>query len=119
MMINLPLKCVQKMASNSYIDKVLADVQTLRELTESIVEWGFHEPLEVKINQAGTCALTDGHHRLVIGSHIDYLSLPVVLIFEEHNLDYGAPASEVLTDILSYLIEAWDEGFPPLVQPSQ
>ena len=104
--INLPLKTVQKMASQQYIDKVLIDVETLREYTETIVDRGFDLPLEVYVHPiTGWCFLYDGHHRLVIGSHLGYISLPCVIIFSDKEIDYGCQASEVLPDLLAYMTE--------------
>jgi ParB-like chromosome segregation protein Spo0J len=106
MMINLPLKTVQKMASQQYIDKVLIDVETLREYTETIVDRGLDLPLEVYVNPlTGWCWLYDGHHRLVICSHLGYISLPVTITFSDKEIDYGCAASEVLPDMLAYLTE--------------
>lgn len=106
MMINLPLLSVQKMASQEYINKVLIDVETLREYTETIVDRGFDHPLEINVHPiTGWCSLTDGHHRLVIGSHIGYISLPVELTFVDKKVEYGVAAAEVLPGILMYLTE--------------
>lgn len=105
-LINWPLKAVQKCASDEFLNKALADAQTLREITDSVLEWGFHEPLEINIHpHTGWAALIDGHHRLIVGSHVPYVSLPVVLTFYEKELDYGCPSGQVMPEVMMYLTE--------------